>query len=102
MNKCANCAELERQLQEAKQEIGILDGTHKFMQDTLADLTKQLIERQRADWRKVVATEVFQDMKNGRYRDILTLLQCQEISVGKAVEAICERAAGIEPTLPKL
>ncbi len=53
-------------------------------------------------WKKVVATEVFQDLKHGRFRDILDLLADGEISVGKASQSIVERAGGIEPSLPAL
>lgn len=51
-------------------------------------------------WKAVVSTDVYQDLKHGKYRDILTFLSDGEISVGKAAEAITERAAGIEPRLP--
>ena len=51
-------------------------------------------------WKAVVDTDVFQDLKHGKYKDILTLLSDGEISVGKAAEAITERAGGLSPLLP--
>ena len=51
-------------------------------------------------WKAVVDTDVFQDLKHGKYRDILDLLADGDISVGKAAEAIAERAGGLQPILP--
>ena len=48
-------------------------------------------------WKEVVSTDVYQDLKHGKFRDIMNLLADGEISIGKAAESIAERAAGIEP-----
>lgn len=63
-------------------------------------LSKALHEREMATWKNVCDSEVFQDLKHGRFRDILLLLKDGEISVGKAAESIIERANGLEPRLP--
>ena len=51
-------------------------------------------------WKAVCDTDVFQELKHGKYRDILELLSDGEISIGKAAQSIAERANGIEPSLP--
>ena len=51
-------------------------------------------------WKEVVSTDVYQDLKHGKFRDILNLLADGEVSVGKAAQSIVERAGGIEPRLP--
>ena len=52
-------------------------------------------------WKAVVDTDVYQDLKHGKFRDIMNLLADGEISIGKAAESIAERAGGIEPRLPE-
>jgi hypothetical protein len=52
-------------------------------------------------WKSVVSTDVYQDLKFGKFRDILNLLADGEISVGKCAQSIVERAGGLEPRLPK-
>jgi len=61
----------------------------------------QLQQSKLETFKQVCASEVFQEMKYGRYRDILALLEDGQISIGKTVEAIVERAGGIEPILPE-
>ncbi len=65
------------------------------------ELLRAHYEKGREVWKTVVSTEVYQDLKFGKYRDILNLLADGEISVGKAAESIVERAGGIEPRLPE-
>ena len=64
------------------------------------DLARRLYQRESENWKQVCASDVFQELKHGKYRDIMTLLSDGEISVGKAAEAIAERAGGVEPFLP--
>lgn len=65
------------------------------------DLLKAHYEKGREVWKDVVSTDVYQELKFGKFRDILNLLADGEISVGKAAESIVQRAAGIEPSLPE-
>jgi hypothetical protein len=76
------------------------DGEYVKWED-YSHLLRQWYEKERAIWKEVVSTEVFQDLKHGKFKDIMYLLADGEISVGKAAEAITERAAGIEPRLPE-
>jgi hypothetical protein len=74
--------------------------------ETLTEDKKSLIEEcyhlRRDRWAKVCASEVFQELKHGKYREVMFLLQQGEISIGKAAEAIAELAHGVKPLLPKV
>lgn len=52
-------------------------------------------------WKQICESEVFQDLKHGRFRHVLYLLANQQISVGKCAEAIAEIAHGVSPQLPE-
>jgi hypothetical protein len=64
------------------------------------EYARKLYQRESENWKHVCASDVFQDLKHEKFRDIMTLLADGEISVGKAAEAIVERASGVEPFLP--
>jgi hypothetical protein len=86
-------ARLEQDLSAAKAEIV---RTKKDRDDAI----KRLYLRESENWKRVCASDVYQDLKHGAYRDIMGLLSDGEISIGKAAEAIAERCGGIEPFLP--
>lgn len=51
-------------------------------------------------WKKAISTKIFSEFKDGKFSDILHLLFEQQITPGKAAEAIVIRAGGHEPKLP--
>lgn len=52
-------------------------------------------------WKEVCSLEVFSELKHGKFRHVLTMLQNQIISVGKAAQSIAEIAHGVTPRLPE-
>lgn len=52
------------------------------------------------NWKQICESDVFQELKHGKYRGVMQLLQDGEISVGKAAQAIAEIAHGVTPVLP--
>lgn len=84
-------------------EVGMEESTHgEYVKwDDYYELLKTNYEQGRETWKSVVSTDVYKDLKFGKFRDILNLLADGEISVGKCAQSIVERAGGIEPRLPE-
>ena len=73
----------------------------EWQQEEIHKLQEQLAEETKKNWKNVCSSEVFQELKHGKYRHVLLLLQDQQISIGKCAQAIAEIANGVEPILPK-
>lgn len=102
--RCPHCETedyIDRLLQEnsaLRTRIGELERD-KFLREAH---TKML-----ANWGNVCESAVFQELKHGKYRDVLHALQDGAISVGKAAQTIAERAhcgedSGMPPFTPTL
>ena len=77
------------------------DGGAYVTWEDYVELLKSSYAKGLEVWKAVVSTDVYQDLKHDKFRDIMTLLADGEISVGKAAQSIVERAGGIEPRLPE-
>lgn len=88
--------------QEKYREIERLKDEMEKLKEVNQQLSIRVYQQGFEQWKKVCASEVFQELKHGKYRDILMLLQDGEISVGKAAQSIAELAGGVEPLLPVL
>lgn len=73
-----------------------LEKIRKERDEATRDCYKLHMER----WKDVCASEVFQELKHGKFRQVLLMLQDQQLSVGKAAESIAEIAHGCTPRLP--
>lgn len=104
----ACAASLSSELAAVKGSLDLaLNGSeHEAMRENISlrsevkKLNDRLYVLSRERWSEVCKSEVFQELKHGQYRPVLQLLQNQQISVGKAAQAIAELAHGCTPNLP--
>jgi type I site-specific restriction endonuclease len=78
---------------------GLCDKIDK-LDEQRTEAVRYSYQLQMERWKDVCASEVFQELKHGKFKLVLHLLQNQEISVGKCAEAIAEIAHGCTPRLP--